>query len=333
MQRFLEYINTMSGAVDFAIFAIVVTFLIICISNLEIKPSSTAKKLTSKSLSAIGRKVRKSERDYHRGCEIGQYKKTGFRVKFYDLLNDLTIDLGMKVKGTTPYELFFFILAFSVMLTMFSSLILFSSLFVGFIAYPFVCVGVICALYTKGNVAHENRINAVIEAENIICNNIESGVRVAVRNSITSFPKDVQAEFQDFLHELDDSTFITTALLNLNDKLGSIADKFISKCIKFELYEEHGTAGTFKDIVEMNTYKTQTRIRMSRSFEQVMNEFKICAGLIILFLTGVLAIYPFVRNFYFTNFIGQLLLLGDLLLFILEFVIITYLRAKDFEHM
>lgn len=333
MQGFIERLSTMNGAVDFAIFTILVFFLIVLISNLEIKPTKTAKKLSSRSLTYIGRKVKESEKNYHRNCEIGQYKKSGNRVKLYQLLNDLTIDLGLKIKGTTPYELLFFILAFSAILTMFASLIVFSNIFLGFIAYPLVCIAVTCALYTKGNIAHENRINAVIEAENIICNNIESGVRVAVRNSINSFPKEVQSEFKDFLHELDDSTFITTALLNLNDKLGSIADKFISKCIKFELYEEHGTAGTFKDIVEMNTYKTQTRLRMARSFEQVMNEFKMASFLIIGFLAGVIIIYPVVRNFYFSTSLGQFVLLLDMMLFIAEFVIITYLRAKDFEHM
>lgn len=323
----------MNGAVDIAIFCLIVTFLLIVINNIEIKPKEKARKLTSKSLTLIGKKVRTSEQNYQRNVEIGQYENKSFTVKLYKLLNDLTIDLGLKTKGTSPYELLFFILAFSAILTMLASLIVFSSLFIGFFAYPIVVVGVICALYTKGNIAHENRINAITEAENIICNNIESGVKVAVRNSISSFPKEVQPEFQDFLHELDDSTYITTALKNLNDKLGSSADKFISKCIKFELYEEHGTAGTFKDIVEMNTYKTQTRIKMSRAFEQVMTEFKICAGMIIIFLVGVMAIYPFVRNFYLTTSFGQFILLIDLLLFILEFVIITYLRAQDFEHM
>jgi len=202
----------------------------------------------------------------------------------------------------------------------------------GIILFPAISLGLGCALYTKGNMAHEDRINAVIEAENIICNNIESGVKVAVRSSIESFPKAVQVEFRDFLHELDDSTYIATALTNLNDRLGSIADKFISKCIKFELFEEHGTAGTFKDIVEMNTYKTQTRIRMARAFEQVMTEFKICAGMIILFLGGVLLIYPFVRNWYLTTIAGNIVLIIDVLLFIAEFVFITYLRAQDFEH-
>lgn len=333
LQNLINRLSNMNGAVDITIFCIIVTFLLIVINNISIKPKDNASKITHKSLTYIGRKVRSSEQNYHRNVEIGQFKKSSKRVKFYQLLNDLTIDLGLKTKGTTPYELLFFILAFSAILTMMASLIVFSSLLIGFFAYPIVVVGVICTLYTKGNIAHENRINATIEAENIICNNIESGVKVAVRNSITSFPKEVQPEFQDFLHELDDSTFITTALLNLNDKLGSAADKFISKCIKFELYEEHGTAGTFKDIVEMNTYKTQTRIKMARAFEQVMTEFKICAGMIIVFLVGVMAVYPFVRNFYLTTGIGQFILLCDLLLFIIEFVIITYLRAQDFEHM
>lgn len=333
MGNFLEHLSTMGGAVDFAIFALISFFVIVLLSNLDIKPGKVANKLSNKSLKFIGRKVKSSEKSFQRKYEIGLIDKKSFRYKFYNLLNDLTIDLGLKVKGTSPYELFFFILAFSAMLTMLSSLILFANLFLGFIAYPLIVLGTICALYTKANISHENRINAVIESENIICNNIESGVKVAVRNSIASFPKEVQTEFQDFLHELDDNAYIVSALTNLNDKLGSIADKFISKCIKFELQEEHGTAGTFKDIVEMNTYKTQTRLKMARAFEQVMNEFKLSSLMILIFLGGVMLIYPFIREFYFTQFVGQMILLLDLLLFIAEFVIITWLRAQDFEHL
>lgn len=333
MGNFIEHLSTMGGAVDFAVFALISFFIIVVLSNLNIKPGHMADKFSKKSLKFIGRKVKYSEKNFQRKYEIGLIDKKSYRYRFYGILNDLTIDLGLKVKGTSPYELFFFILAFSALLTMLCSLILFSNLIIGFGAFPLIVLGTTCALYTKANIAHENRINAVIESENIICNNIESGVKVAVRNSIASFPKEVQTEFQDFIHELDDNAYIVSALTNLNDKLGSIADKFISKCIKFELQEEHGTAGTFKDIVEMNTYKTQTRLKMARAFEQVMNEFKISSVMILFFLFGVMVIYPFIREFYFTNMLGQFILLGDLLLFIAEFVIITYLRAQDFEQM
>ena len=51
--------------------------------------------------------------------------------------------------------------------------------------------------------------------------------------------------------------------------------------------------------------------------------------MIIVFLFGVIAIFPVVRNFYFNNTIGQLLLLIDGTILIGEFVFITYLRAQE----
>ena len=53
------------------------------------------------------------------------------------------------------------------------------------------------------------------------------------------------------------------------------------------------------------------------------------AIMIFSFLGGVLVIFPNVREFYFTTGIGQLILAVDVLLLILEFVYITYLRAKE----
>lgn len=332
LKDIIARLSTIGGAQQLAYLLNISLLLLVLVTHFHINPKSTASHLFNKGVYNIGKKIKQSEINYRRKLEIGKLNKKALTVRFYNLLNDLTIDLQLKQKGTTPYELLFFILVMTFILSFFSAFLLFGSVFMGMLLFGPVFVGFVCALYTKGNMAHEDRINAVIEAENIICNNIESGVKVAVRNSIDSFPKSVQVEFRDFLHELDDSTYIATALINLNDRLGTIADKFISKCIKFELFEEHGTAGTFKDIVEMNTYKTQTRIRMARAFEQVMSEFKICAGMIIIFLGLVLLIYPFVRNLYFNTLIGNLILVADVLLFISEFVIITYLRAQDFEH-
>ena len=80
---------------------------------------------------------------------------------------------------------------------------------------------------------------------------------------------------------------------------------------------------------EINNIKMQIRIEMKRRFEQVMNEFKIGASMIFVFLGGVLAIYPDVREMYFKTVIGQFILCVDFLIIIAEFVYITYLRAKE----
>ena len=60
-----------------------------------------------------------------------------------------------------------------------------------------------------------------------------------------------------------------------------------------------------------------------------MTDFKIGAGRIFVFLAMVLIVFPDVRNFYFTNFFGQLIIALDVLLLIAEYVFITYLRAKE----
>lgn len=85
----------------------------------------------------------------------------------------------------------------------------------------------------------------------------------------------------------------------------------------------------FKDIISMNNIRLEMRTEMKRQFEKVTSDFIISALMIFVFLAGVLAIYPNVREFYFTNGIGQLIIALDLLLLIIEYVFITWLRARE----
>lgn len=93
--------------------------------------------------------------------------------------------------------------------------------------------------------------------------------------------------------------------------------------------EEHGVAGMFRDVVEINNIKTELRNDMKHKFEEVSAEFIVGALMIFAFLFGVLVIYPDIRDFYLKNIIGNLILGVDFLILIAEFVYITYLRAKD----
>ena len=108
-----------------------------------------------------------------------------------------------------------------------------------------------------------------------------------------------------------------------------MADDFIKKCIVFETEEETGIVGMFKDVVEVNTIKMEMRIEMKRRFEEVKQSFIIGATMIFVFLGGVIGIYEDVRAFYFNTPLGQIIIAIDLLLLILEFVYITYLRAPE----
>ena len=93
--------------------------------------------------------------------------------------------------------------------------------------------------------------------------------------------------------------------------------------------EEHGIAGMFADIVEINGITLESRIDMKRAFEQVKFEFIIAAGMIFTFLAGVIVIFPEIRHFYFKHWLGNLIIAIDILIMIIEYVILTSLRAKE----
>lgn len=323
-------LGSVSGAVNAAIIAIVLLSIAIILNITNLNIFGLFKKVFDIIIKVFGKIINKSEKRYHRDLAIGKIDEKRRTVKTYRFLNDLIIDLGLKEKGATPYEFLYICLVGSFIGTIMLCQLLFGNLWMLIPMYPIVFAAIICVLYTKANISHDTRIEAVIEAENIICNNIQGGVVVAVRTSLDVLPVEVRGSFRNFLDNVEHKNYhIKTALMELNHQLGSIADDFIKKCIVLETEEEHGIVGMFKDVVEMNNIKMELRTEMKRKFEEVTVDFVIGASMIFLFLAGVLAIYPDVRRFYLNTPIGQLIIAFDILILISEFVYITYLRAQE----
>ena len=320
----------MNGAVNIAVIGFILILLITLAKIMHVDLLKFGISVISKFVSLSSKSIYNKEQRYHRDLAVGKINEKTKRVAIYRFLNDLIIDLGLKKRGATPYEFLAFILVLSALVSLVGCELLLGSFLLGIVMFPIIFAAIMCGLYTKANIAHDTRIEAVIESENIISNNIKDGVMVAVRNSIDLMPTVVKSEFRDFLDNIEHKNYhIRTALLELNNNLGSVSDDFIKKCIVFEMEEEHGVAGMFRDVVEINNIKTELRNDMKHKFEEVSAEFIIGALMIFAFLFGVLVIYPDIRDFYLKNIIGNLILGVDFLILIAEFVYITYLRAKD----
>mgnify|MGYP004636257715 CR=1 FL=1 len=325
-----HYLGSTNGAVTAATISIIILCIIIVVNITGLNIFQILMRVIGMISKTFSGFINRRETNYHRDLEIGKINEKRNRVKIYRFLNDLTIDLGLKQQGATPYEFLFIVSILTAVGNIILTQLLFGSVVMAFLLFPIVLCGVICVLYTRANIAHDRRIEAIIEAENIICNNITAGVLVAVKNSINVIPSEVRGEFRDFVDNVESKNFhIRTALLELNNNLGSVADDFIKKCIVFETEEEHGIAGMFKDIVEVNNIKMEMRIEMKRRFEEVRHSFIIGAAMIFIFLGGVIGIFEDVRAFYFNTPLGQIIIAIDLLLLIVEFVYITYLRAQE----
>lgn len=323
-------LGSYSGASTVAILMIIVLAIMIVLRITKLPLLTFIIKGFGFIVSKFGKLINRQEENYHRDLAIGKIDEKRKVYKLYNFLNDLIIDLDLMRTGVTPYELLFIVCLIVVIITAIVCKILFGTFIMTVVMYPVALIGTFCIMYTRANLAHDTRIENVIEAENIICNNIKVGVVVAVRESLDVLPKEIRPDFKDFLDNVEQQNYhIKTALLELNAHLGSVADDFIKKCIVFEMEEEHGIAGMFQDIVEINNINLEMRIEMKRQFEEVMAQFKMGALMIFAFLAGVLAIFPNVRNFYFSNWVGQLIIAVDILLLILEYVYVTYLRAQE----
>ena len=322
--------STTSGVTISAILILLLVALYYVVTILKFRPSEWLVNLAKLLVRMTGKRINRAEKDYARNLEIGRYKQKSVTVKLYKFLNDLTIDLDLKQAGYTPYTLLFFILSVSFIIAFIISNLVFRNGWLLVPSYPIVLATISCFLYTKANIAHDSRIDDVIASENIISNTVSKGVVVSVRLNLDSFPIKLQPVFREFVDSVETrNTHVKTALLELGSNLGSVSDDFIQKCITFELEEEHGLVGIFNDVVEVNSIKSEFRIFMKRKFEEVMFEFLIGLGMIFLFLGGVIALYPMLQKFYFAHILGQLLILADALIVVIEFVYITFLRAQE----
>lgn len=311
--------------------ALLIFMLLIALASIfNVKISVLLTKIVRTVVVRIGKAINKREQRYYRDLYIGKINEKQNKVKLYRFLNNLIIDLGLKRQGATPYEFLFIVVVASAIITLVFCQLVFGGILIAIPIFPIMLVAIMAMLYTKSNIAHDMRIEAIIESENIIANNIKDGVVVAVRNSIDAIPQLVRSEFKEFLDNIEHKNYhIKAALQELNNNLGSTSNDFISNCIIFETDEQYGHSKVFQDLVDVNNTKTELRNEMKKEFEAVSTEFVVSAVMIFAFLSGVIAIFPVVANFYFNNPIGQIVIVLDILALVTEFVLITYLRAKE----
>lgn len=337
MNDLIDYVpvSTVESTVDlrFVIMVIIVDTVamnyIVWTKILDIDILGYVKRFVYWALGSVGKKIAVKENRYHRDLEVGKINSKTKKVAIYRFFNDLIIDLGLKKKGCTPYEFMLFVILSAFLIAVFICEFIFQNRILLILLAPLVFAAELCFFYTRANVAHDKRIDAVIESENVICNDIRSGVVVGVRNSLALMPEIVRGDFKVFLDNVENKNYhIKTALLELNNNLGSIADDFIKQCIVFELEEEHGISGMFQDIVAVNNIKTELRNNAKRKYEETMQQFIIGAGAVIVFLGGAIAVYPELTEFYLHNTWGQFLICLDAFILLMEYVFITKMKAK-----
>lgn len=325
-------INNIGNVKNIVLAILCMCLVYIVIQLFELKIAAGISNSALKFLGLVGRRNKRKEQKYSRAVAIGTINEKHLDSKVYKFLNDLIIDLGEKRKGATPYSFLWLVLLCSFLISLSISLLVFSNWYLTFLLYPIVVMGAFCFLYTRANITHDKRIAAVMEAENIICGNIKGGVLSAVKLGIHNFAPEVKPEFQVFIDNIELKNYhMKTAMIELNNNLGSVFDDFAKKCIMFDLEEEHGLVDIFKDVVEVNNIKSRLRLMMKLEFESIFKRFVAGASCVFIVLILFIVIYEILKIFYFKMWIGNIILCTDILLFTSAFVYLTYLRARDLK--
>jgi hypothetical protein len=175
-----------------------------------------------------------------------------------------------------------------------------------------VSIALIVAGFTyfmmQSRMAESAKIEAVMDAEDLICPLARDGVLVAIKKVLESkeyLNHSIRQYFVQFVDNCENHGYsFKRAMEVLNRQLGMKFDSFAEKAIVFEYNERKGMADIFLDIVDENAALREINARKNRIFNEMNKEFLIKLALIALFL-----IYTFtgeaLREFMLNTDIGR----------------------------
>ncbi|MBO5389070.1 MAG: hypothetical protein J6A59_13255, partial [Lachnospiraceae bacterium] len=98
-------LSTNEGATSLTILMILVCASMLMISLTGLPIFTIIKNFIALIGRIFGKFINKKEQTYHRDIEIGKINEKRAKVKLYNFLSELIIDLNMTQSGLTPYEL------------------------------------------------------------------------------------------------------------------------------------------------------------------------------------------------------------------------------------
>jgi len=179
-------------------------------------------------------------------------------------------------------------------------------------------------LVQVSRVAVKQKVDKVMEAEDLICPLINNGVVNAIEKALPSIDESIRPYFERFLvqHKVQGYT-IYEALDNLKYSLGNTSNGFIEKAKIFEYGERDGMVSIFMDVVDNNAIRREINAEKDYAFRTINRNlmYKIT-------IVGVFGAYVMtddsVRNFLLVHDLGKLVLS----LVIIMFAVIYALNQK-----
>ncbi|NLD47417.1 MAG: hypothetical protein GX660_09490 [Clostridiaceae bacterium] len=173
-----------------------------------------------------------------------------------------------------------------------------------------VFIGLLTYFVMQSKSIKAERLENIMDAEDIICPLARDGVLVAVKKVMESdeyISPNIRPYFQQFIDNCENNGYsFKQAIILLNRQLGPKFDNFAKKAVVFEYNERKGMADIFLDIVDENAVLREINSRKERIFRKMNRDFLLKTVIIVMFFIYALSVDEF-RQFMLYNDIGKII--------------------------
>ncbi len=160
-----------------------------------------------------------------------------------------------------------------------------------------VFIGVATLFVMRSQSLRAEKMESIMDAEDIICPLAHEGVLVAIKQVMKNdeyIHKNIRPYFAQFISNCENNGYsFRQAMEILNRQLGHKFDNFAKKAIIFEYNERKGMADIFLDVVDENAILREINVRKDKAFRKMNRDFLMKTLIIILFFLYALTIPEF----------------------------------------
>lgn len=231
-------------------------------------------------------------------------QKENIFAKYNRLVEGLILDFNMPLTLESFTSLLCICFAITVLIIVFFmknvtlSVMMTISIFIGLLTY----------FVMQSKAIKAERLENIMDAEDLICPLAREGVLVAIKKVMESeeyISPNIRPYFRQFIDNCENNGYsFRQAITLLNRQLGPKFDNFTKKAVTFEYNERKGMADIFLDIVDENAVLREINSRKERIFRKMNRDFLLKTAIIALFFFYALSVEEF-RNFMMFNNFGK----------------------------
>jgi len=258
------------------------------------------------------------------GTKLGYYSKEGelelkkyvflhrssLIAKLYWFVNDLIINMGMKVSGVTPLGFLLFWAIIALILSVFCTLILRLG-FIGVIPLFFILlVFEIVLIRVSISEKIERREACIMDAVDLIIPELRNGVKNAILFQKQNFSPLIVDDFNEFDINVNQRKMsFNDAMMILSDNLGMLFRDFAQKAISFEQSGDLDMLDIFVEIVETNRLRRELRDINNVRFSAIRRDFIVSSALMVAYAFYAMATDKFTRVFLTSTTFGKFIVI------------------------